>query len=178
MSKLTPFKKPSIQRLGFTAGVKSMTAEAIKEVERRAKYLVEEITKKIVTITEYAGVKTVREQDARHVLKQMNMTVYGIAPDKLCKLYSAKKSDALKKILFYQQQHDCLYFAKSVFKKYLKQEIDLRVGDSASALIQHAVEVYIIKLLKRANKIAINAKRQRVTDKDVQLAVVLCADEL
>lgn len=81
---------------------------------------------------------------------------------------------ALRKIRFYQKQHDCVIFPKLAFYRLVQEytqdfTLDMRWSADAMGLLQIAMEAHLRDLFVYAQLSAIHGKRQRVMPKDLRL---------
>jgi len=76
---------------------------------------------------------------------------------------------------FYQRQSDCVYFAKAAFVRLLKDRSSLftreawRFNKVALDQLQVFLETHVVRVLEKANLVAIHASRVTLMPKDIQL---------
>lgn len=157
-----------------------------EEVRGITKVFLENILHDVVTYAEHGRFKTVKQE---HVLagienKYQKIAITGKENDlKRCdvrtvKEHSKKKgTEAVAKIRYYQKQYECVHFAKTAFKRLVReimQDYDssesMRLSSTAAAIIQVATEDYLVHLLEDTNLCAIHAGRETIMPKDLQLA--------
>ena len=84
---------------------------------------------------------------------------------------------ALREIRKYQKSTELLIrkapFARLVREVTSDYKTDIRYKSEALEALQEAAEAYIVDLFERANRCAIHAKRQTITENDVRL-VMFC----
>lgn len=187
-------KKPDIQRLSFSAGIKSLDGAIYEEIReilndyvrgfvRRAILIMLVEDHKILTVQHLSGaLKTKGERVAAVPRSTPEDTSYL----EKCALPTFKgEHQFLKKIEYYQSHSDSLIFEKGPFKKFLKwviAKIESRVeGDGIKVspgfvlLSQFLCEWYVIELFRKAGKCAIHAGRQTLQTRDLNLVLELGA---
>lgn len=86
---------------------------------------------------------------------------------------TSRGTAAIRKIKFYQKQHDCFYFAQAPFERYIRElgnnyKSQWQLSSNAAGLLQLATEDFIIRLISKAYLITLNAGRTVLQSKDVK----------
>jgi histone H3/H4 len=98
------------------------------------------------------------------------------APKKKVKFSSGIRY--LRRVRYYQKQHDVVFIAKSPFHKLVRAvstELDVADGRTAKyakgafLILQLYIENYLVELLEMVNLVCINAGRETIYPKDVSL---------
>ena len=178
--------KSAIQRLGYKAGVRSMSGFVHDEVRGIIKIFLENVIKRAVALTEYYQKKTMSEGFISAALMDSGWGGRWIKSGskvKTCKTNSKKKKEqrapkgtgAVEAIRFYQNQSNCLLIPQASFGRVIREvgqdyAINLRYTKGSQELLQFATEQYIVGLLEDAQLSAIHAKRLAIIPADIALA--------
>lgn len=192
-------KKGQVKRMALKTGkIKSQDSYVMEEILIRSKEFLTVIIGDAILIMEHARKHTVSESMVRIALERntnlFNKKILGSPPSKKCERYekhlkrsrksgvrrkSSRSSSLIRRIKFYQRQHDCLYLSKTAMI-YIIREIaqdfknDTRWSSDAKRLLQYALELYIGNVLKISGHIAIHRSRNaRLTTKDIQEAFAI-----
>jgi len=188
-------KRPDIQRLSFSAGIKSLDGTIYEEIReilsdyvrdfvRRAILIMLVEDHKILTIQHLAGALKTKGDNYRMAIPRSSPEDASYLEK--CVLPTFKgEHQFLKKIEYYQSHSDSLIFEKGPFKKFLKwviAEIESRVkggGIKVSPgfvlVSQFLCEWYVVELFRKAGKCAIHAGRQTLQTRDLTLVLELGA---
>lgn len=178
--------KSAIQRLGYKAGVRSMSGFVHDEVRGIIKIFLENVIKRAVTLAEYYQKKTVSEGLVSAALMDSGWGGRWIKSGskvKTCKTNSKKKkkqrapkgTGAVEAIRFYQNQSNCLLIPQAAFGRVIREvgqdyATNLRYTKGSQELLQFATEQYMVVLLGDAQLTAIHAKRLAIIPEDLALA--------
>ena len=180
--------KPAIQRLLRKAGVKSASGVIYEEIRGVFLTMLDPMLQRIILFVEHEGRRTVMPSDVKRAIESIGLrfythddTVGRCAPRKRpgrqdpgssTRRRTRKGKGALRNIVFYQQQSDCVYFTKTAFVRLVKDRVtrDLRFNKVALDQLQVFLETHVVRILENANLAAIHASRETLMPKDVQLA--------
>lgn len=188
-------KRSQIRRLTYQAGVKSVSALVYEEVRGIVKVNMENVIRNAVIYAEHARRTTIKSSDVNESLRLLGHSVYGGDVDvkipnvvsyerhlrksqggetkKKTKRYS-KTTMFLRKVHYYQKQHDCFFFQSSPFKRLVKEigqdyAQNLRFTKGSLTIIQLFVEEYLRILFEDSNLACIHAHRETLQPRDLQL---------
>lgn len=183
--------KPAIQRLANTAGIVEMSGLVYEEVREHIKSTMESVLKNAAFIAEHASRKRVQSEDiveGIRLAKEHTPFLHAIlttgkeGETARCQVYESdhKTTDALRRIKFYQAQHDCVQISRKAFDRLTREvaqdyRTDLTFSANAVGVLQMAIEAYVVNMLAAANLAAIHADRKTVMPKDVTLALALAS---
>lgn len=185
----------ALKRLGFKAGVKTMSTLMYEELRGVLKVYIEDLLKPTVLMAAHARRKTIGEEDVKQALISQQKRVYSTGQEsqqKRCPPYESgasrvnnadlkrarpKKAPgtvALSAIRFHQKQAGCYIIARAAFDRVAREAAqyfvrDIRFTEQGMALLQEITENHIVGLLEDAQIAAIHAKRQTVMPKDLQI---------
>ena len=179
--------KSAIQRLGYKAGVRSMSGFVHDDVRGIIKIFLENVIRQAVTLVEYYRKKTISEGLVSAALMDSGWGGRWIKSGrkvKTCKTNPKKEKKkereqkgmgAVKAIRFYQNQSNCLLIPQAAFGRVIREvgqdfATNLRYTKGAQELLQFATEQYMVALLEDAQISAIHAKRLTVIPEDLALA--------
>lgn len=187
-------KRPDIQRLSFSAGIKSLDGTIYEEIREILSDYTRDFVRKAVLIMEAEDHKILTVSHLSTALKANGKRIAAVVREspedtsylKKCSLPTFKGDHQfLKKIGYYQSHSDSLIFEKGPFKGFLKWVISkvemsiglekIKVSPGFVLLSQFLCENYISELFRKANKCAIHTGRQTVQTRDLTLVFELGA---
>lgn len=164
---------PAIQRLANAGNVLKLKKNAYSEIRKHAEEVATAIIKGAGTIVHHMDRKRITGDDVsesirlahipflhNHVRSEVEKHVVK------CRVYDAEhqgRTKAERRVVFYAKQHNCVHFSRSGFERLVHSVADhygfgtFQVSPDALALMQLAVESYIITLLGLAYKITTHA---------------------
>ena len=153
--------KPALLRLCHRVGIPRVSGIVYEELRGDLLVFLQEYIARVVTFTEHERKQTV----------SVNHAYAGMWPTKV--LLTTKDLEACKPKSKIPQI--CLTFPKAPFVRLIRGVIadfkkNLRIQHEASILIQYYAEMFLLKLLAMAFKMALQAQRETVQPKDIQLA--------
>jgi histone H3/H4 len=153
--------KPALQRLCHRVGIPRVSGVLYEELRGNLLVFLEEYLARVVTFTEHERKQTI----------SVNHAYAGMWPTKV--LLTTKELDACKPKSKIPQI--CVTFPKAPFLRLVRGVVaqykpDLRIQHEASIIIQYYAEMFLLKLLAVAFKMALQAQRETVQPKDIQLA--------
>lgn len=196
----------SIERLMHQAGIKTVSGSVYTEVRGILREKLEHAVEHILQLMYSDRRKTVMPEDVLDYFESLTKVYPTGFEDQIsrCKTYeqaraqshtSAEKRkkpkdgdaqkasrrkprypQALRKIRFYQKQHDCVLFPKLAFYKLVQEytqyyEKDVRWSADAMGLLQIVMETHLREFFKDVQLSAIHAKRVRIEPKDLNLTL-------
>lgn len=198
--------KSAIMRLARRAGVKRVSGLIYEETRGVLRVYLEKILKDGVTYTDYAKRRTVQEKDIREALKLNGRPIAHTDTLKpahsTCHNYATKITKsrgksaieegrssrhsrpgtrALREIRHYQKQSSCFAFSKAGFADLVREisadyKTRLHFSKNAFSILQLAAESYLVKLFENSLLCALQAHRQTVMPKDIQLARMILGE--
>ena len=177
----------AIQRLAYTAGITTMTADSYEEIRGVLKAKMENVLRKIIIYLEYYHKITIDEYMVAAAInpkmwssepKAKSCGIKTKSPSKVSRSRRKKKSagyNALSQIKFYQRRSDCLNIPMLPFSRFAREvtqdyKTDVKFTKNAMILLQYSMEQYMIDILKKSLKNTIYANRIRVEPKDINIA--------
>lgn len=197
---ITGISKSSFNNIAFRTGtVRSQSSLAIHEWREKTKAFLNTIVRDAITYTEFRRAITVSEDDVKMSLERntnLVKKILGSAPSKRCPTYASRKRNIkrspdskkkrqdpnvvfVRKVRFYQKQHDCVHLAKLPTERLIREigqdyKNDLKWSSDAIDLLRYALELYLETLMKAAGYLSIySGTKGRVTEKDIQAAEVI-----
>lgn len=168
--------KNALQRIGYRAGVKSMSGLIYEELRGVLTNFLEDKLKNAMIILSSKKRLTLNEDDLKTSNKAIALLNYhgvsqvvGGAP----KPKSKSGTVALKNIKQEQEKLD-LIFPKAPFQRLVREigedyKSNIRYTESFMNTLQIMAEDHLLKLLIHADLVAVHAGRQTVVPKDIQL---------
>lgn len=186
--------RSSLTRIALATGhVGGFHKDVTPHLRDKIKKFLTKVIRSAVTYTEHARRKTVSYEDVKHALEQTKaIKIYGSPPTKKCETYehhlaqsrkgkpqksrrTSPKVSLVRKIKFYQQQHNCFHIAKAIISRTIREvgqdfKYDLRFEGRAVNLLHSAVEVYLSKKLKAAGMLSEHrgSSSLRIAQKDLE----------
>lgn len=175
---------PAIQRLANAGNVLKLKKNAYAEIRKHAEEVMTAIIKGAGTIVHHMDRKRITGDDLseairlahipflhNHVRSEVERTVVK------CPVYEANHTTtkAERRVLFYTKQHNCVHCSRSGFERLTHAIADrvgfrsLQVSPDALALLQLAVESYIVTLTGLAYKITTNSPDATIDIEDETL---------
>jgi histone H3/H4 len=181
----------AIQRIAHKAGVKTVSSLIYDETRDLMKMFLRAIIKDAATYTEHARRKTTTRDDILHASERRGRKIYtsgGEGDTKNCDIFHpakkpkskaqepAKRGElALREMMFYQKQHDCMMISTEPFVRLVRDiasdyKTDLKFTGDALGLLQIATEDFLVRAFEDINLIAIHTGRVGILPKDMHLA--------
>jgi histone H3 len=160
--------------------------------------------KDAITYTEHARMKTVSEKAVRYALERhtsiFSKKILGSPPSRRCGSYkthirksrggkspksksrkrkTSRATSLVRKIQFYQRQHDCLHLPKRAVQGIIRKisddfKTDLRWNAKALDLLHYALELYLEAVFKTLGFLSIHrGGRGVVSQKDFEAIKVI-----
>jgi histone H4 len=181
----------AIQRIAHKAGVKTVSSLIYEETRDIMKMFLRAIIKDAATYTEHARRKTVSRDDVLHASERRGRKIYTSGEEgntKHCDIFQpvkkpkskalepAKRGElAIREMMFYQKQHDCLMISTEPFVRLVRDiasdyKTDLKFTGDALGLLQIATEDFLVRVFEDTNLIAIHTGRVGILPRDMNLA--------
>lgn len=197
---ISGISKASFNHIALRTGtVRSQSSLAIEEWREKTKSFLNTIIRDAITYTEFRRAIIVSEDDVKMALERntnLVKKILGSAPSKRCPTYASRKRKSrspdskkkhrrdpnvvfIRKVRFYQKQHDCVHLAKLPTERLIREigqdyKNDLKWSSGAVDLLRYALELYLETLMKAAGYVSIYAgTKGRITQKDIQAAEVI-----
>ena len=183
----------AIKKLAHKAGIKSLSSTIYEEVRGLSKMFMENIIEDAILYMESSQRVKLSVEDVLMSIEKHYKKVYTTDHEdelKRCPSFTAKQSSkkrergtqSIRMIKFYQDQSDCVYFAKASFDRLFHEvcqdfKVDLQVSKKAVGVLHTVTEAYLVELFEAANLCAIHADRSIVKPKDIELVRYIRGDK-
>lgn len=182
---------PSIKRMSLAAGVLMLNYNVYDYIKTIIKVKLDILIKYAIIYAEYAKRITISYEDIKNSYKNISGKEYDDAPiENMCKIYKfdtrnlSIDESTNKQIKFYKNEviEGCLFFPKATFYRLIREvaqdqsELNIKFSKDALLAIQSIIELYILKLFKRALYFTNSSKRSKMSFKDIDSAYRICSD--
>lgn len=181
--------KDSIKRLARKAGIKYLSNLIYDEVRGVIVVWLEQIISKAIIYAQYRNKVTVSLDDVLEATRFLGWKIYTTGHEadiKTCPVYSSSKKNynkgdkAIKEIEYYQEQSECVYIARAIFERvvreYTQNIAQMKWTADALLLVQTIIEGKLVDVFELVNLCAIHAGRVIVMPKDVLLTRKILGD--
>lgn len=160
--------KAQIDRLARLAGAAQVNPESLYTALAYANNYLTEILRATTAVTESARRVTIFPEDVQFALNSLGTPFYGkIERDAVSRRCPPGSTD----------YKDCLVIAYAPFTRVVRQLVNnegLRISPGTFEILQQLYEQRIIRIFRRANKLAQYYNRVRIFQEDIQVAEEIC----
>lgn len=169
----------AIQRIGFTAGVVSMSGEIKHEVRTIVTDILNVIVLHASEITSNEKRVRVTSEDIEEAIRIAHEKTPFLArvlrsgdegDVKRCPVGKCNTTE--RKLNYYQKQSGCVHFSRTAFDCVVREvsrdyKTDMQFSKDAIGILQLTVEAYLVRLLSAANQLVVHADRKTLMPKDL-----------